>query len=57
MFLLFSNKRYYILENKKGQICLVDGPFLSVNKCKKVLSNSNQWIQLLNSRELANLLS
>lgn len=57
MFLLFSNKRYYILENKKGQICLVDGPFLSVNKCKKVLSNSNQWIQLLNPRELASLLS
>lgn len=55
MFLLFSNKRYYILENKKGQICLIDGPFLSVRQAQCLMSGQ-QWVELLTSKQLAKLL-
>jgi len=58
MFLLFTDKRYYILENKKGQICLIDGPFYFFNRCKKRLDvNCNQWIELLNPKQLASALT
>ncbi len=56
MFLIFSNKRYYILECKKGQILLIDGPFLSCNKATS-LRSGQQWVELLTSKQLASWLA
>jgi len=50
MFLFLTSKRYYILKKDiRGQIYLIDGPFLSLRRAHKIMCGQ-QWVELLTSK-------